>query len=88
MSQERTLNMLEMPLDIMCKSRKPLKTIYLFGRKSYSSNSYKVKISFSYIYFKWLLLLMGADEFKNYNLIQYGTVNEYHILIQISFMSH
>lgn len=31
---------------------------------------------------------MGADEFKNYNLIEYGTVNEYHILIQISFMSH
>lgn len=68
--------MLEMPLDIMCKSRKPLKTIYPFGRKSYRSTSCKVKISFSYIFFKWLLLSMGADEFKNYNLIQYGTVNE------------
>lgn len=33
----------------------------------------------SLIFLKWLLLSMGADEFKNYNLIQYDAVNKYHI---------
>lgn len=30
---------------------------------------------------------MEAEGFKHCNLIQYSTVNQYHIVIQISFMS-
>lgn len=30
---------------------------------------------------------MEADAFKHYNLIQYSTVNQYHIAIQMSFTS-
>lgn len=30
---------------------------------------------------------MEADAFKYYNLIQYSTVNQYHIAIQMSFTS-
>lgn len=75
-----------------CRCREPLKTSYLVvifivqDRNSYRSFSHKVKTSDSNIFSKLLLLLMEADGFKHSNLIYYGTINLYHIVIQISFM--
>lgn len=76
-----------------CRCREHLKISYLVvifivqDRNSYRSFSYEVETSDSNVFSKLLFLLMEADGFKHCNLIQYGTINLYHIVIQISLMS-